>query len=373
LDYRNEPVPPATEFDMKTIHPVVILFSVLGPVLHTSVAGESPKSVRVFRGGAATSNITPHLGAPLNGQMYVRKAAHIHDELHARCLALDDGTTKFVLVVCDSCMIPREVFDEARRQVQEATGLPPKYMLMSATHTHSAPAATPGFDSLPDPDYLTFLSRRIADGVRRALNNLEPARIGWSVGRESKHVANRRWWVSDPGLLTNPFGGMDKVRTNPQFESPALIRPAGPVDPEVSVISVMALDGRPIAVFASYSLHYVSGAPADHVSAGYFATFAESRPVRRPRRGVHAEGRLSQLPRAELLGAGSTAVSCGEQRSLRGARGTPRTRRWRRTAFRREFGANAPYSAIRPECRSQRSGRICRSIGTQARTRHRRG
>jgi hypothetical protein len=240
------------------------------------VAGESPKSVRVFRAGAATSNITPHLGAPLNGQMYVRKAAHIHDELHARCLALDDGTTKFVLVVCDSCMIPREVFDEARRQVQEATGLPPKYMLMSATHTHSAPAATPGFDSLPDPDYLTFLSRRIADGVRRALNNLEPARIGWSVGRESKHVANRRWWVSDPGLLTNPFGGKDKVRTNPPFESPALIRPAGPVDPEVSVISVMALDGRPIAVCASYSLHYVSGAPADHVSAGYFATFAES-------------------------------------------------------------------------------------------------
>src|SRR4051812_19540924 len=44
-----------------------------------------------FRAGAASSNITPRLGVSINGYFNDRKAVHIHDELHARCLALDNG------------------------------------------------------------------------------------------------------------------------------------------------------------------------------------------------------------------------------------------------------------------------------------------
>ena len=45
---------------------------------------------RVFRAGAATSNITPPLGQPLAGGWSAPPATHVHDELHARCLVLDD-------------------------------------------------------------------------------------------------------------------------------------------------------------------------------------------------------------------------------------------------------------------------------------------
>ena len=55
-----------------------------------------------FRAGAATSNITPPLGVSLNGGMQDRTAEHIHDELHARCLVLDDGERRVAIVVCDS-------------------------------------------------------------------------------------------------------------------------------------------------------------------------------------------------------------------------------------------------------------------------------
>ena len=48
---------------------------------------------RVFRAGAATSNITPQLGEGIVGNFTIPPATHVHDELHARCLALDDGTT----------------------------------------------------------------------------------------------------------------------------------------------------------------------------------------------------------------------------------------------------------------------------------------
>ena len=63
---------------------------------------------------------------------------------------------------------------------------------------------------------------------------------------------------------------------NPGRADPNLLEPAGPTDPQVSFLSVKSKDGRPIALLANYSLHYVGGVPEGHVSADYFAVFAES-------------------------------------------------------------------------------------------------
>ncbi len=244
-------------------------------VFITSAIAQQPAPKRLFRAGAATSNITPHLGVSINGNMQDGKATHIHDELHARCLALDDGTTKLVLVVCDSCMIPREVFDAAKKMVHEATGLPLENMMMSATHTHSAPTSGSVFQSDADADYQKFLAHRIADGIRRALNNLEPARIGWASADEPNQVFNRRWFVKNEALYKNPFGGIDKVKMNPPRASKDLIEPSGPIDPVVSVISLVGTNGKPIALYANYSLHYVGGTGGGHISADYYGAFCE--------------------------------------------------------------------------------------------------
>src|SRR5215217_6178951 len=123
-----------------------------------SLAADAPPA---FRAGAATSNVTPPLGASINGGMTDRTAAHVHDELHARCLVLDDGTTKLAIAVVDSCMIPREVVDDAKGLIERRTKIPPGNVLISATHTHSAPTATPVFQSKPDAEYLSFLTTRI--------------------------------------------------------------------------------------------------------------------------------------------------------------------------------------------------------------------
>src|SRR5215212_11049237 len=87
-----------------------------------SIAADAP---RAFRAGAATSNVTPPLGASLNGGMTDRRATHVHDELHARCLVLDDGTTKLAFAIVDSCMIPRGVVDDAKRLIEQRTKIPP--------------------------------------------------------------------------------------------------------------------------------------------------------------------------------------------------------------------------------------------------------
>jgi neutral ceramidase len=228
-----------------------------------------------FLAGAATSNITPPLGVSLNGGMTDRRAAHIHDELHARCLVLDDGETRIALAVCDSCMIPRELCDVAKHLAHEWTGPPPDRILVAATHTHTAPTVAGVFQSEPDEEYEEFLVKRIADGIRRAVNNLSPAKVGWAVGHEPTQVFNRRWHMNEGGIEANPFGGFDKVRMNPPRASKILKEPAGPTDPEVCLLSVVSPEGRPIALLANYSLHYVGGTGPDDVSADYFAVFAD--------------------------------------------------------------------------------------------------
>lgn len=231
-----------------------------------------PPAAQPLRAGAATSNITPRLGTVIVGGWGQPRAANIHDELHARCLVLDDGQTRLVFVVCDNVGIGREVYDHAKRILQKETGIPAEHMLMSATHTHSGPAWN-SQDELGD--YARFLTLRIVDGVKRALANLEPARIGWGVARAPDHVFNRRWKMKPGTPLPNPFGGEDRVRMNPGIGNPNLLEPAGPTDPDVSFLTVQSKAGRPIALLANYSLHYVGGVPADHISADYFAVFAD--------------------------------------------------------------------------------------------------
>jgi len=242
------------------------------------VAAAEAEGKREFRAGAATSNITPMLGGLIVGGWGTPKAERIHDELHARCLVLDDGKTRVAFVVCDSVGVAQEVFDAARKLIFEASGLPPQNILMSATHTHSATSAR-GANSLiktePLSEYQVFLSRRIADGVQRAINNLEPAKIGWGSADEPRAVFNRRYRMKPGTELLNPVGGTDQVKVNPGQGNPAVVEPAGPVDPQVSFITVQAADGRPIALLANYSLHYVGGVRGNEISADYFAVFAD--------------------------------------------------------------------------------------------------
>src|SRR5438477_8694696 len=103
----------------------------IGIVLFAGVAASAQeKKVPVFRAGAATSNITPPLGSPIVGGFVPFPATHVHDELHARCLVLEDGDSKLVLVVCDLLGIDRQISDEARELLLQHIGIPYSNLLI---------------------------------------------------------------------------------------------------------------------------------------------------------------------------------------------------------------------------------------------------
>ena len=230
---------------------------------------------RAFRAGAATSNITPALDVRLDGTiMQIGPGKHVHDELHARCLVLDDGATRIAFAICDTTAIAPEVVAEAKRRIAATTGLAPDHVIISATHTHSSPRTLDLGLGDANRQYHAVFARRIADGVQRAINNLAPAKIGWGSGQKPDYLANRRSFVKPADVPVNPFG----QRTDQVVMGAAAriaVRPAGPVDPQVFILSLQHLDGRPLAMLANYGLHYVGGIPPGHISADYYGAFAD--------------------------------------------------------------------------------------------------
>ena len=192
-------------------------------------------------------------------------------------MVLESDGARVALVVCDLLGAHRAVFDHARKLVEKGAGIPAAHLFMSCTHTHSAVNAL-GDDRFvneaPLDDFQRFVAERIADAVQCAVNNLQPAEIGWCSAQEPREVFNRRWFLKPGTMPPNPFGKTtDRVKMNPARASADLDRPAGPTDPEISCLVVRHVGGKPLALYASYSLHYVGGVRGSDVSADYFGMF----------------------------------------------------------------------------------------------------
>jgi hypothetical protein len=234
-----------------------------------------------LKAGAATANITPELGGSVVGGFAPFPCTHIHDELHARCLVLDDGKTKLALVVCDLLGLHRSVSLKARELIEKEAGIPAANVLISGTHTHSAVNALGGpvrgyYSDQELTDYQTFVARRIADGVRCAVNLLRPAEIAFGTVDVPEHVHIRRWFLKEGTMPPNPFGKIDKVKMNPGAGNPNLVEPAGEPDPTISFIALREPGGRMISIYSAYSLHYVGGVGNGHISADYYGYYCEA-------------------------------------------------------------------------------------------------
>jgi hypothetical protein len=229
-----------------------------------------------LRAGAARSCITPALGTRMNGGLGPNIARRVHDDLWVRALVLDDGATRLAIAVADTCLLDRPVFDEAKRLLVDDPGLTAENILLACTHTHSAGAGCGVHLTEADEPYRRSLPGRIADAVRGAVHHLAPARLGWGSGRVPQHVFCRRLRVKPGVVYTNQLGFTNELaKMNWDSPHPADDEPTGPVDPEVFVVSVRHADGRPLALLANYSLHYVGDVPAGDVSADYFGMFAD--------------------------------------------------------------------------------------------------
>ncbi len=235
-----------------------------------------------LRAGAAVVDITPKQ-YPINmpGGFTPNPAESAHDPLHARALVLDDGATALAMVVVDNLGLAREVADEAKALASGRCGIPSERMLVSATHTHSGPPSNVREGDAAAVAYRKVLVEGVAESIVRAHAALRPAAFGAAAHPLPEEVFNRRWFLKPGKMPPNPFGGMDQVKMNPGTNPDVLERPAGPTDPDVTILSVQEAKGqKPLALFANYSLHYVGRPPKGMISADYYGEFARLVPSR---------------------------------------------------------------------------------------------
>lgn len=235
-----------------------------------------------LKAGTAAVDISPTV-FPI--QLRSGPSNYVHDPLHVRAIAFQNGEGRAVIALMDAIGVGREMCDEAKAAAAAKTGWSPDEMLVSGTHTHTAPK---GGDT--SPGRIAYEKRKLeglTEALIKAIESLEPAEVGFASDEEPSEVYNRRYFLKEGTMDKNPLGTYDKVRTNAPRQN--LVKPAGPTDPEVCVVDVRTRKGRALGLIANYSLHYVAGVPkiieengkeVGMASADYFGEFSRIMPYR---------------------------------------------------------------------------------------------
>jgi len=98
--------------------------------------------------------------------------------------------------------IPADALAAIRAQVAAALpDFPVERIVVSATHTHTAPVLVEGLYEIPDgvmtpTEYVEFFAERVADAIRTAWESRRPCMIGYGMAH-AVVAANRRTVYAD--------------------------------------------------------------------------------------------------------------------------------------------------------------------------------
>lgn len=233
---------------MSTTRTCVMLLSLLVALV--------PAGAAELRVGTAAADITPPLGVPLAGYYHARGADGVLDPLCSKALVIEYDGVRAALVSLDLISVTRGITDEARAQIEAATGIPAGHVMIGATHTHTAPVLAGrgrrddslGAGKSISAEYTEGLPARIAESVRLANERLQPAQLRAAKGRCEDLTFNRRYFMRD-----------GTVGWNPGKLNPKIVMPAGPIDAEVGILHVEKPgDGGPtqaIATSINFAMH----------------------------------------------------------------------------------------------------------------------
>lgn len=206
---------------------IALLFALGGLVTACFDAGiaaaDAPRNGSLFFGWASES-ITPDQSVAVGGQYETRISGQVHDPLMATALAIETRDDRgvidqAVLVSCDLSLIRGQTQQRVRQLVKsQLPDLDVEKILISATHTHTAPSLTDTDETDLHPydfigswayripadqtgvmrpaQYLTFLEQRIGAAVVKAWQARQPGGLSFALSHAAI-ARNRRAVYAD--------------------------------------------------------------------------------------------------------------------------------------------------------------------------------
>lgn len=215
-----------------------------------------------FRAGFAEADVTPKLGMEQPGGYGKVFHQSFHDHCKARAAVFSQSGVTVALVGLDALGIDRKSVLRVRQQVEKKCGIPGKNILIGASHSHSSGPVgmvMPGdydhgddlvkklaYDesSMADLKYLETMEAGIVDAICNAHSRLAPSTAAVGKGLDNAVAFNRRFRMKN---------GM--TMTHPGQNNPEIVEPAGPVDPEVTVLGAWNAEGKLTGCVVNFCCH----------------------------------------------------------------------------------------------------------------------
>lgn len=169
----------------------------------------------------------------------------VDKDVYVRCLALTDGTEKFLVYSIEMGSFPAQ--RRFRARMQEKFGVHPDAVMLGNTHNHQMIGASDPDENPPGAGrpmdgklgeintwLIEFFHSRAEEAARIALEGAVPAKMGYTSG--SSYInASRDWPTPVGGLQNSDYGGYS--------------------DRELVVMKVVTEDNQPIASVVNFGVH----------------------------------------------------------------------------------------------------------------------
>ena len=187
--------------------------------------------------GTGKDIITPL--APMNIAccgVFDRHFSKVHDDVYVRCLVLDDGNSKAVLMAFDLLFHDRLLNDAIAAYAQKTYDIDPAAVVVSYSHAHTAPAARGYNRDHHDDAYEELLLQRSKAALDRAMCSMEEGTLEYTHFDADFNISRR-------GNVDGKFGNIPDSTY--------------PRDREFWVLCLKDLNGNIGSIVTNYACHPV--------------------------------------------------------------------------------------------------------------------
>jgi len=208
---------------------------------------------------AAATEIQADDSMVIGGSINPWFASKKEGELRASVVIIEKEV-KVVLISCDALALQRDILDGVCGRIGKGLNISPENVLIAATHTHHAPTTVSVHGYQRDERFCANLKKSIISTVRAAEKKLEDsgeARMYFWLGNEATVGQNSRLLLKDGTIYW----------VGPREDA---LRPTGPFDPDLPVISFRKANGNLEALVFNHSTHNIGTTSGSMRSPGFY-------------------------------------------------------------------------------------------------------